>query len=426
MTKNTKAKIKKPNGIIYFAFFILLTPVIKVMFRLKVDRSGYLAPSGPFVVLCNHASFMDFVTVMLALYPHRLNAVVAQKYFFYKPLDRFLPFVGCIPKTLFAPDPKSIMNIMSVTNRGGKLLLFPEGRCTTGGGYMGMHKATGKLIKKLGVPVVACHIEGAYASMPFWRKGIKWGRQKATLTTLLTKEDTQSLSVDEINFRIDSRLSGADTASAPMPLRVLREKNLLEGLENILYYCPKCEQEFALETKGNTIRCTACGNSATMDRHSRLTPAAGSVAPETVHTWHKKQALYEKRRLKDDAKFIEIDVAVSMHLSPGKGIEPCGQGKITLDKDGWLFEGELSGKKVQLDFPIDTVPAVPFDPNDNFQIYAKGNIYAFTPIDNPQTCAKCATIGECAYWQFSANIQMTPVPDSGLGVGFPAKKTPSL
>ena len=38
-----------------------------------------------------------------------------------------------------------------------------------------------------------------------------------------------------------------------------KQKNKAEGLENVLYYCPKCHKEFTLSTSGNTIKCDHCG-----------------------------------------------------------------------------------------------------------------------------------------------------------------------
>jgi len=269
-------------------------PFLKIVFRLEVDRSGYRPPKGPFIVVSNHQSFMDFLLVMLTFYPCRLNAVAAQKFFYYKPLNWLLPIMGAIPKCLFDPDPRSIVGIMSVIKRGGRLLLFPEGRCSTEGVYAGMHKATGKLISKLKVPVASCLIEGAYNCMPFWRKGFRRGHIRVTLADLFSAEDVYVLTVDEINGRIDRRLSGADRTAqinAPeqseqpitleqhkryitpeqpeqpntteqheryitpeqpeqpiMPLRVFKAKKLAEGLQNILFWCPCCGQEFALAT----------------------------------------------------------------------------------------------------------------------------------------------------------------------------------
>jgi len=274
-----RMRVKRPNRVIYGAVYMLAYPPLKLMFRLKVDREKYRPPAGPFIVVANHISFMDFLLVMLAMYPRKLNAVAAQKFFFYRPLNKLLPMMGCIPKNLFDPDIRSIKGIKSVLNGGGRILLFPEGRCAVAGSYMGIHKSTGKLVKNLGVPVISCHIEGADTCMPLWRggvKGMRFGRERVTLAELFSAEDTQSLSVDEINNAIDARLGGLDTPPPARPFRVLTARQLTAGLQNLLYYCPKCQRELTLETKGNIIRCTACGNTAEMDRTAKLTPGPGS------------------------------------------------------------------------------------------------------------------------------------------------------
>lgn len=407
LSEGIQAGVRRPNPFLYGIIYMLFYPSLKLLFRLEVDRSRYRPPQGPFLVVSNHVSFMDFLLVMLALYPCRLNAVAAQKFFFYRPLDKLLPMMGCVPKNLFDPDIRSIKGIKAVIRRGGKILLFPEGRCAVAGTYMGIHKATGKLVKNLGVPVISCHIEGAGTCMPLWRKGLRLGRERVTIAGLFSAEDTQTLSVDEINGAIDARLSGLDTPPPAKPFRVLKAKRLTEGLENLLYYCPKCGRELTLETGGNTIRCRACGNMAKMDKAAKLTPAPGSVAPESVQDWYREQARYETSFLSEDMEPIGIEVTLRMKAGAGDGLKPCGNGVLRLEPDGWYYDGDLSGDAVNLFFPLHTVPAIPFDPGDNIQIYAQGNFYAFSPEDG-RLCSKFATLGECAYWRFTSNVQMTP------------------
>jgi len=402
-----KDGVRRPNALIYGFVYVLIYPSLKLFFRLEVERGNYKLPKGSFLVISNHVSFMDFLLVMLAIYPHRLNAVAAQKFFFYRPLDKLLPMMGCIPKNLFDPDIRSIKGIMSVIRRGDRILLFPEGRCAVAGSYMGMHKSTGKLVKNLGVPVVSCHIEGADACMPLWRKGVRLGRERVTITGLFSAEETQSLSVDEINEAIDARLSGLDTPRPERPFRVIKARKLAEGLQNLLYYCPKCERELTLETKGNMIICKACGNAVSMDRAAKLTPAPGCIAPESVQDWYCEQARHEASYLSEQMEPISVQVTVRMKEGSINGLTPCGKGELKLKPDGWHYDGELSGDTVNLHFPLQAVPAIPFDPGDNFQIYAQGNFYAFSPEDG-RLCAKFATIGECAYRRFSPHVQMTP------------------
>jgi len=414
--------VKKPNGVIYFFAYILIYPLLKLLFRLEVDRTNYTPPKGACIAISNHASFMDFLVVMLSLYPRRYNAVTAQKFFLYKPLHWLLPLMGCIPKNLFDADVRSIIGVKKVLSRGGAVLLFPEGRCECDGVYVGMNAATGKLIKKLDVPVVSCSIDGAYKCMPFWRKGIRFGRVRLVMSNLFSAEDIQTLSIEEINKVVDRRLSREDDPPARKPFRTFGKKRLAEGLQLILYWCPKCGQEFTTQTKGCVISCSACGNAAQIDRDMNLIPASDDcVIPEasadkhaSVHSWYKAQARYEAAKLHENMEPISVDVRVQMPSAvPGSGMEFCGEGVLCLDPKGWSFTGKLHDENVSLFFPINTVPALPIDPNDVFQIYAHGTFYCFVTED-PWAVIKYSVIGECAYWRFATDIRMTPRKDSGF------------
>jgi len=403
-----KVRTKRPNAFIYAILYILIFPLIKLFFRLKVDRKNYKPPKGPFIVISNHMSYIDFLVVMLSFYPHRLNAVAAQKFFLYSPLHWMMPLMGCIPKNLFDPDARSIMRIKDVLNRGDNILLFPEGRCESDGLYTGMHKSTGKLIKKLGLPVMSGFIEGAYNCMPFWRDKFRLGNIRFTMANLFSEEQLQALSVEEINDAIDACLSGRDIPPPKKPFRTFKTKRLAEGLQNIIYFCPKCKREFTLETSGNRIRCIECGNSAVINREGMLIPDEDSIIPQTIAAWYKDQAIYEAAKLNVDMDPVLFNVTVRLPSEkPGGGMVSKGSGIMSLDPSGWHYKGELSGEHAELFFPIDTVPAIPYDPKDDFQIYAHGKFYMFTP-DDAQKCVKYAVIGECAYWKFASQIQMTP------------------
>ncbi|MCL1950510.1 MAG: 1-acyl-sn-glycerol-3-phosphate acyltransferase [Turicibacter sp.] len=416
-----KPTYPRPNAIIYFLIYVLIYPFLKLCFGLRVDKSQFKLPKGPCIVLCNHTSFMDFALAMLPLYPRRLNAVAAQKFFYYKPLNWFLPLMGCIPKNLFDSDLRSIMSMMNVVKDGGSLLLFPEGRCSVDGKFMGMHKAAGKLAKRLEVPVVACYIEGAYECMPFWRPGLRFGRLKVTLTNLFDGPALKALPVDDINERIQSALTGKN-APPLINKGTFFANNLAVGLENLLYLCPKCHQEYTLQSTGNVISCKNCGKLGLVRNDLSLEPIGNSQIPPTIQKWYHLCIAHEMGRLSKGMPPITVGVNLRMHQKPGEGLEPCGTGILALGETGWDFTGEINGQPAQIHYPLKTVAAIPFDPNDNFQIYSGGNLYAFTPTTNPQACSQYATLGECAYWKFSPKLMMT----SGDGGGFGATvKEPS-
>jgi len=224
---------------------------------------------------------------------------------------------------------------------------------------------------------------------------------------LFKPDDLKALSMDDINNSIDERLCRDNDLPPVKPFRTFSLRKLAEGLQFILYWCPRCKQEFKIETKKNTIRCTACGNTATLDQDMKLVPVSDSIVPVDIHLWYKDQVRYEAEKLHEDMEPISVRVNVKLPSDiPGGGMDICGSGLITLDPKGWLYEGRLREENVSLFFPIDTVPALPIDPNDVFQIYAHGTFYMFSPEDK-WSCIKYSVIGECAYWKFASPVQMT-------------------
>jgi hypothetical protein len=314
---------------------------------------------------------------------------------------------------MFEPDALAVKNIIDLIKRGDSLLLFPEGRCTIDGTYAGIYKATGKKNKKLGVPVVNGGIQGSYIVWPYWRKRFKRGYIRLTITNLFTAEETKTLEIDEINSRIDDIFRRCDTNPASREFYTFNKKDIAKDLEGILFLCPCCGSEFTLETKEDVIWCTMCENAAIMDRYAALSSAQEYKMPESVQKWYRLQVAHVNKLLSEDMEPIEIPVKVEVSLPKSDGVknEPEHQeydyGILSLDKKGWYYEGDIFGKAVKEFFPIDTVPALPFDVMDNFQIYAKGRFHKFTPIDNPIACAKFSILGECAYYRFASKIQMT-------------------
>ena len=229
------------------------------------------------------------------------------------------------------------------------------------------------------------------------------------LKFIKSSEDTKILSVDEINKRIDDVLSKADTAPANKLYRVFNNKQLIESLDQIIYFCPCCKQEFNMKTEGNDIWCMACGSRATMDVYAGLTSVSDIDMPKSVQEWYRVQIKHEMESLSDNMEPIRIPVDVNVSSAQTGGLEASGRGVLSLDCKGWCFEGELNGEEVSKSFPIDTVPALPFDPDKNFQIYANGKYHAFMPYENMRACMKYTILGECAYRRFASDVQITQV-----------------
>jgi hypothetical protein len=177
---------------------------LKFKLHTTYDRSGLEGIKEPSIVVCPHVSNIDFLLVAVALKPFRPTFIVSQ-HFMANPKTRWiLELMHVIPKKMFCPDVKTIMNIMRAKDSGNIIVIFPEGRLTCSGHSVQVTEGTAELIKKLGVDVYCITENGAYKTLPKWGKsGFRSGKMHVTTEKLFSGEDAKSASIDEINAVLD-------------------------------------------------------------------------------------------------------------------------------------------------------------------------------------------------------------------------------
>ena len=98
-------KIRKPPALLY----LLLANIWKVLFekKLGVTYTYHADPrkcEGPYIVVSNHASRMDYIYTGLPFLPHRMNYVAGYNEFFRSHLALVFRLLQVIPKKNFVPD----------------------------------------------------------------------------------------------------------------------------------------------------------------------------------------------------------------------------------------------------------------------------------------------------------------------------------
>ena len=117
---------------LFFAF--LIRPFVLVMLGLNVRNREKLPVTGPVVLVANHNSHLDAVTLM-SLFPLRmlskLRPVAAQDYFFRNPLLRWfaLHVIGILPidRHMKSKHIHPLASINDALKRGEIVIIFPEG-----------------------------------------------------------------------------------------------------------------------------------------------------------------------------------------------------------------------------------------------------------------------------------------------------------
>jgi 1-acyl-sn-glycerol-3-phosphate acyltransferase len=116
----------------FFAFF--MRPIMLVLLGLNVRRREQLPTQGPAVLVANHNSHLDAVTLM-TLFPLRmlpkLRPVAAQDYFFRNPLLKWfaLHIIGILPldRKVKSKRAHPLAGINEAIDEGDILIIFPEG-----------------------------------------------------------------------------------------------------------------------------------------------------------------------------------------------------------------------------------------------------------------------------------------------------------
>lgn len=367
--KSKKKTVKKPNAFLYYLASLVVAPFLKLRLHTTYDRSGIRDIKGPSIVVCPHVSNIDFLLVAMALFPHRPTFVVSQHFMANRKIRRLLEIMHVIPKKMFCPDVKTILNIMRAKESGNIIVIFPEGRLSCFGHSLQVTDGTAELIKKLGVNVYTICENGAYKTLPKWGKaGLRPGRIEITSAKLIDSADLAAMTIDEINDVLDKAiLHDEDTLLTGVRYKC---KSPALGLDGILYKCPECLSEFETVSDDHSISCRKCGFSARLDEKYRLNggPFKG------INEW-----FFWQESLIDLDTPLETDCIVGTTDSDGYMDRSAGIGHITMNRDNIHFTGTCFGEPLEFTESTSVIKGFPASVGNHFDIYHKKQLYYIKP-----------------------------------------------
>jgi len=154
------------------AWRALVRAYLRLFHRLQIEGRANLPPEPPFVMVANHASHLDALTLAAALPPslaRRAFALAAGDTFFTSNAKAaFAAYaINALPVWRTKTSARDLTELRQRLHEDRSvLILFPEGTRTRTGEMGKFKPGIGALVAGTPVPVVPCYLHGAYRAWP--------------------------------------------------------------------------------------------------------------------------------------------------------------------------------------------------------------------------------------------------------------------
>lgn len=384
--KNRNGMVRSPNALLYFSATSFFKLYYRVFYHHRVDKSDMAGITPPYLVVAGHSCWLDYIISSTSMFPVRMNFVGAYNFFRSRLLKLIFTLLGVIPRHQFTSDIGSIRKMKYCIDHGRAVALFPHG-CLSNDGRPGGFAVAGvaKLIKFLNVPVVALKTNGGYLTRPRWSGKSRYGRLETIIKPILSVKEINELTNKEIYLRLMIAIDFDDYKWQRHNMVPFRSKNAAEGVEYVLYKCPKCQSEFTLRSKKNRLYCQVCGNAVNMNRHLFFEPeAADTVSFDGIDQWYDFQKTCLEKEIESQA-FALIANAEIKFAEPGKyGYQHLGYGELRLTKDAVTYVGTVGGELTELVWPMKGIPMIPYAAGEYIEVATGEDIHRFVLEDRRQ------------------------------------------
>lgn len=146
------------QGLITFLVYIFFRP--KIIYADKTLKKRL--KKQPCVFVANHTHHFDGAFCGAVLHRYKPWVLVTKKWFEKKKVGKLISLCRCISISLDEADGEWFKTAEEIINRGGALMIFPEGALSKSGEIEEFKPGAALLSAKLGVPIVPCAIYGKY------------------------------------------------------------------------------------------------------------------------------------------------------------------------------------------------------------------------------------------------------------------------
>ncbi len=291
---------------------------------------------GPYLLLANHNMEMD--PIMVGIATKKQIYFVASEHIMRKGFKTWL-LRFCFRPILITKGKngtKSVMEIMKTMKRGNNVCLFAEGNRSFNGVTGDILPSTGKLAKAAGASLVTFRFEGGYLSQPRFSTSRRKGQIYGHLVNVYKPEQLKQMSEDEMNEAINRDLYEDAYKTQDEKMIPYEGKNLTEGIESTLFYCPSCKSFNSLKSTKDEVSCT-CGFKASYNRFGYL--ECSDDVTRNMRDWDAEQQTALQQAMTDGTLPAFTDEVTVREIDNNHKICREESGTLTVDGKGVTFAG---------------------------------------------------------------------------------------
>lgn len=357
---------------------IFVYTYIRPKFNVVVEKNSDPIPKPPFIMVSNHGTFFDpWIVGHFSKYP---VSIMNNEDAFHAPwiIRWYLKNIGTFPKKKGAHDYKAMKTTLKRINLGYPVLIFPEGQTTWDGSTQVIFSGIEKIIKRSKASLVMFNLKGNFLSKPWWAKTFRKGKVRVN-RKVLSKDQVQSLSEQEILEAILTHIKTNDILDEQNLSTEFKGEELATGLERFPWLCRHCQTEDTLVTSGDTITCSQCHKSWTIDTHCRITPALENTTPiNNLHewiAWHKVKVIERIKGASDDLILTQNRQVSYCTITYTGQFETIAEGALALTKESLTFKTKSKEKSFVL--PVKEITDYVYQRKDVFECRCSDISYKF-------------------------------------------------
>jgi 1-acyl-sn-glycerol-3-phosphate acyltransferase len=238
--------------------------------RLRVEAAGTDAlPAPPFLLMADHSNALDpYVLGALARGPVRFMANLEGVS---RAKAALADLVGAYGRRKGAYDLAALRKTFEISRAGDAIGLFPEGDRSWDGSSSPVRPGAGKLVRRLGVPLVLARQRGNYLARPRWASRPRRGPWSVEFA-VFGADELGRMTDDLAEAVIAAEIAKDEIKDSLREGREFEGARCAEGVERLLWRCPVCGKADELRGAGNLIACRACASRWRLDANCRVRP----------------------------------------------------------------------------------------------------------------------------------------------------------